>query len=534
MSFRKTSSLADKLGTNYVPSGPEIQAIRALLVGPQADLAQLDAQIAQAQALLHRLSARRVELIEDIDAHKALLSPMRRLPQDVLGEIFISCLPSTHNAVVDPRSAPLLLGLVCRRWRGIAHSTPRLWSSLHIPCIRVGHDPIEALTRYAVPLEGMIKAWLGRAGALPLSISFANTSHSSSICDLPLLNQLFKVSRRIRHLDLRVHSPSVIFKELLRFELGEISALESLTVIGDLESDKENEPEMWKTMTMLQCPSLCRVSLSAIAADALALPLPWSRLTHLFLYCCYAFDGVGLNQKGALTLLRRCPNLVQCQLAITRRTRFIPSSTVTLSYMRSFTVTLRSGTFIEPADFMECLILPRLCHLRIEHLSFRSAPLDFIPTDGGLVAEISPTLFPRDQLVRLLHGLPGIRRLHLTSQQMFLERSLPQVDDKFLWELRNYPLICPLLTHITIHSSLPSYSFSYRSIIDFVAARMAGGRPLLVLDISFFDRMSMQVDDVLAGLQKFIEGGLRVKIDYPNPPPGPQYHAREGLKDTRD
>ncbi|KAF8176670.1 hypothetical protein K438DRAFT_1485893, partial [Mycena galopus ATCC 62051] len=73
-----------------------------------------------------RHKEQRASLKRPIDAHRAVISPMRRVPHDVLVEICISCLPS-HNALIDPAEAPLILGRICRHWRSVAYSTPTLW-----------------------------------------------------------------------------------------------------------------------------------------------------------------------------------------------------------------------------------------------------------------------------------------------------------------------------------------------------------------------------------------------------------------------
>jgi hypothetical protein len=50
-----------------------------------------------------------------IDAHRVLISSLRRIPQDILLAIF----PSEHNTLIDPAEAPLLLGRICRHWRDV-------------------------------------------------------------------------------------------------------------------------------------------------------------------------------------------------------------------------------------------------------------------------------------------------------------------------------------------------------------------------------------------------------------------------------
>ncbi|KAF9480772.1 hypothetical protein BDN70DRAFT_804690, partial [Pholiota conissans] len=64
-------------------------------------------------------------------------SPIRRVPYDVLNEIFIQCL-FPHSLRVDERrprlrliqNAPMVLCQVCSSWRTMALSTPNLWSRL--------------------------------------------------------------------------------------------------------------------------------------------------------------------------------------------------------------------------------------------------------------------------------------------------------------------------------------------------------------------------------------------------------------------
>jgi hypothetical protein len=36
-----------------------------------------------------------------VDTHKALISPARRLPLDIIEEIFVACLPTHRNCVMS-------------------------------------------------------------------------------------------------------------------------------------------------------------------------------------------------------------------------------------------------------------------------------------------------------------------------------------------------------------------------------------------------------------------------------------------------
>ncbi|KAJ6468578.1 hypothetical protein DFH09DRAFT_1480501 [Mycena vulgaris] len=112
---RLQSPFSRLLCTNTVPSDAECAAIRQFLSGLQKNFAALAGQIAHMQAVLTDLTDQCQSLRESIDAHQALVSLARRLPEDVVREIFLACLPSSGNAVMSAREAPLLLGQVLQQ-----------------------------------------------------------------------------------------------------------------------------------------------------------------------------------------------------------------------------------------------------------------------------------------------------------------------------------------------------------------------------------------------------------------------------------
>ncbi|KAJ7166753.1 hypothetical protein C8R46DRAFT_876343, partial [Mycena filopes] len=56
----------------------------------------------------------------------AIVYPVLALPVEITGEIFMRCLPE-FPAHPSGTIAPMLLTRICRQWRNIACSTPRLW-----------------------------------------------------------------------------------------------------------------------------------------------------------------------------------------------------------------------------------------------------------------------------------------------------------------------------------------------------------------------------------------------------------------------
>ncbi|KAE9394310.1 hypothetical protein BT96DRAFT_827871, partial [Gymnopus androsaceus JB14] len=127
------SPFASLIGTNHIPSSAELSMLKALLVQPQLELCQLEAEIDRVQTLLTSLLSEKQKLTDYIGAHRALISPIRQIPTETLAEIFVWCLPTEcPYAVRNLNEAPLVFTVISRDWRCIALSTPRLWNSLHI------------------------------------------------------------------------------------------------------------------------------------------------------------------------------------------------------------------------------------------------------------------------------------------------------------------------------------------------------------------------------------------------------------------
>ena len=102
----------------------------------------------------------RIDAIQvEVQKKKAWISPQRRLPKEMLGEIFV------WHVRIDAWRAPLIDASVCARWRSAALSTPRLWSYLRLP------DP-------SISSE-LTEIWLKRAGNAPLHvhITYEDVTH---------------------------------------------------------------------------------------------------------------------------------------------------------------------------------------------------------------------------------------------------------------------------------------------------------------------------------------------------------------------
>ncbi|KAI5835149.1 hypothetical protein K523DRAFT_261328, partial [Schizophyllum commune Tattone D] len=76
-------------------------------------------------AIQERVNALR----RQIEIHDALVHPCRRLPAEILSEVFLLAVPDNwHEKLVGRRT--LNFAQVCHLWRNVALTTPRLWTTL--------------------------------------------------------------------------------------------------------------------------------------------------------------------------------------------------------------------------------------------------------------------------------------------------------------------------------------------------------------------------------------------------------------------
>ncbi|KAF5384662.1 hypothetical protein D9757_007488 [Collybiopsis confluens] len=291
------------LGTNYTPLSLEISQLNDLLVGPQQELNCLGSEIARVQAILDDLLSKQQKVQIYVEAHRALMSPIRQLPSETLAEIFQWCLPlDVGYGVRSLAHAPLLLTTICRDWRRVAIETPRLWNSLHIFFPPYLGEDVQ-LQRIAG-----IELWVQRSGSLPISISLHGSSaHSLRILSSPMhfrgrqaeggniltavMISLLSFRYKIQHIHIALNSPDIIalnellvssgslFPSLLSFTLDDFNVgLYGQTGLNQLTT--KVLPSLLSQMPALQSLDIRKLKIqSNIHLDTLH--SRWDTLTNL-------------------------------------------------------------------------------------------------------------------------------------------------------------------------------------------------------------------------------------------------------------
>ncbi|KAJ6605813.1 hypothetical protein B0H10DRAFT_601349 [Mycena sp. CBHHK59/15] len=216
-------------------------------------------------------------------------------------EIFLACIPTHRNTVMTRSEAepPVLLGRVCRAWRGISLSTPCLWASLHIvdPVSRTlaAELPSSVLDQKIAQRVETTRNWFGRSGQCPLSISLYSVRDGappipSNLNSPHILEAMILFSSRCSQLGLR---------------------LSSVEIHCHHSADAD-----WNSFQFLRAPGVRSFSLHGGKGDTSGLPLQWNRLTTLSLLG-YDWSLVGLfTSRKASKVLSQFNNLCVCQLHI--------------------------------------------------------------------------------------------------------------------------------------------------------------------------------------------------------------------------
>ncbi|KAF8161768.1 hypothetical protein K438DRAFT_1859413, partial [Mycena galopus ATCC 62051] len=281
-------------------------------------IAELDAQIADHRRVLHDLEEARTAVERELHATPF---PVLTLPAEITAEIFACCLLPFANlgwkgVIGEYRDiAPILLTQVCRAWRDVTLTTPRLWSTL---VIIVDSVPAHAISNPHL-IDDFIDRWFARAGQCPLSFVFRGKGVRADIAYQVLANVLRRYSHRFHYLEL--HNVDHLLHQL---GLGSLNFpfLESASLNLDYPRDDA------LVNVFDNAPVLHEFHLHSARYRSTRLTLPWLQLTK--------YDGVVQD----LEFFTLAPNLTEatCSGCIYR-------AESPLTHARLTSLTVKEGTY---------------------------------------------------------------------------------------------------------------------------------------------------------------------------------------------
>lgn len=214
---------------------------------------------------------------------RSAISPISRVPNEILQEIFLLCLPLGARFLRS--SAPLLLLQICNLWRSIALSTLDLWSNMAF-----WKPPTSNTDILCYPLR-FIDRWISRSQNTTLSLVFERDLtyiHLRIYVDFILLDHYSKC----RHLAIHLRNESApALTHFVNLPPASLSHLKSLVLEG-LDEANFSLPGRGPIITVFRAsPKLRSVMTNGLefcfSLEHSGVPefdlqvLPWAQLTHL-------------------------------------------------------------------------------------------------------------------------------------------------------------------------------------------------------------------------------------------------------------
>lgn len=469
-------------------------------------VAHIDVEVARMRDALDRAVTRRQLLVGFVQDHTGPLADIRRVPPEILSEIFLQSIPPAEEQTSFMRHSgrtPMILAQVCRRWRAVALSTSRLWSTIIIQT-RSEYIPAEP--------RRLLEMWLERSMPSPLSLKIelydqeCNIGESRAWIDI-----LVAHSRRWEILHC-VQGDFVLDK--LYETRGQLPTLHTFQIEympWGYHLDVERIERVSQVVS--RAPRLTNLHIAQIYLISSA-TFPWSQITDLYVD---HFDS-----KFMSFILQHLPNLGRCTLVghygggmEDARSTWQPYTMSTpapapITHSRLVTLTIRESGPLET--------YPALVYCTLPNLEYLDVGLPYYPFGSGGYPDDESYLNLVEKLKMCLMSF--LQRSHCPIQTFSLMLSKKEDVSRLVECLRQIPslvelnisgrrvemgLICSSLTRNTHSSSTSSISLASPPWDTDLAPNLQS----LQLNVGWRDTFPV---DVLEEIVQMLRSRARVKV----------------------
>ncbi|KAJ7706697.1 hypothetical protein B0H17DRAFT_1174756 [Mycena rosella] len=448
------------------------QQAKSTIAASEARIEEIDSQI---RDLLYQ----RDQEHSLITALKLVIAPIRKVPVELLVEIFHQALwwSSTLKKV-------LALSHVCVFWRRVACKTPALWRIS--PEIDIG--------RTSAAYTAATKLWLERSAPLAIRIRL---SASADVKDSP---ELVKLLLDVAHRWATFTAHDAVFPELAKLGPGALKQLQVVELSYWKSSKCHPTTSAFLTATRLR-------SVTLAVSDTARFPMPWAQLKYLNLE-----DS---DPQLCLDILLQCTDIVSAKINSRAWSRLPPApavATITLPRLEDLSLEFGPGRADHIAPIFERMTVPNLrkMHIWIEPWPPETSDAftqfqDRAPNLEEL--SIQSCDLSSDELHAILVRAPSLTKLELES-------CFHCIDDFLLDELTYSPLdavhLAPRLQTLNLYSI--SDRFAAKKMGKMVRSRWWSDKNLQALTqppaVARWKRVNISCDDE----EKF-EPALQAKME---------------------
>ncbi|KAK7017893.1 hypothetical protein VNI00_015375 [Paramarasmius palmivorus] len=412
----------------------------------EVEMSRYAVEIQEHTAELVSLRNKVRELEKTTHKYRSLLSPVHKVPPEILLEIFKLC---CSEGSFQPSHVPTpdLLAAVCGRWRDIALTSSSLFSTIRIELCEAWEEE----DGYAT-LDQQVRSFLERSGSVTLDI-FLDLDHVYPDERVtPIIEALVLQSYRWKSVELRnITRGCLQHPAFAPLGQGGLPILTHLGVSDDASYDATAHAEPFVCQLFAQCPSLKSLRLKDSAPLLAVDNLPWAQIRIL-----ETFDGYGY----ALDTIFRCRNVQELILEnvggynkhegpynVEHITSAIRRLTVLASTEEELSCIFKEST-LHSLSFLD--IRGTSKHARVPWKDAGIAIIDFFQRSScNLTILILHSIPISDtQSLCILRSLPSLINLHVAEHQVGPSNRI--VTSQFLRQFTVSPAVpfLPRLTHV--------------------------------------------------------------------------------------
>lgn len=325
--------------SNQPPNPSESENMRTEIHGYLSLISHLDQEVSRVKTLLVDLQASRRALQSHVTQCKAILSPVRRLPAEIVGLLLSYAVDFEPWTSFAYQGAALRLGQICRSWRDVINTTSRIWSLINL----------ELNERRCVD---MLTCWLNRSGQCMLMVSLAAYDHKrqDDLNPQPVLDLLSTHAHRLSELRIKI---AETYSPALTSLNGKMINLHTLHFENNYHSSIGAIANVFAS-----APALRNIYVAPYVDLPGASQLPWHQLE--------SFSGednpVGRNgTMGIPEVLRRSPNMLYVRVEIPHRIHYGNTGLVPhILHQKLQSLELVWRAYRDNSGFLTSLTLPAL------------------------------------------------------------------------------------------------------------------------------------------------------------------------------